>query len=305
MSELACLVSPGRNIVLVFNGTQHTISTDHPSHGLVKEMLQEYQQTGEIDLDDLELACNARKQLEQYVAPLSSGDKVAEVIGDELYYGGVPMHNTLSSRILDLMNEGFAIDYMLRFVERLMQNPSFSSREELLDFLGNRNMPITEDGCFLGYKRVTVYNGADFIDENGKPVTAGDYVSITSGPKGQVRNNIGDTPTMERGMVDDNRENHCSKGYHVGGMDYVSSFGAYHANPIVIVKVDPADAVSVPTDSSFNKLRTCSYEVMGKYQGDLEGSVWTSDASQSVNLHSVEWDDDGYMHEEVDHDEWW
>jgi hypothetical protein len=38
--------------------------------------------------------------------------------------------------------------------------------------------------------------------------------------------------------------------------------------------VNPRDAVSVPTDSSHQKLRTCRYEVVGLYQGELKRPMY-------------------------------
>ena len=59
-------------------------------------------------------------------------------------------------------------------------------------------------------------------------------------------------------------------GLHAGALNYVASYGSVESNDrIVIVKINPADVVSVPSDCNCEKLRTCRYEVVGEYQGEL------------------------------------
>jgi hypothetical protein len=53
---------------------------------------------------------------------------------------------------------------------------------------------------------------------------------------------------------------------HAGSLSYATGFGPTH----VIVKIDPADVVSIPTDCSCQKLRTCAYEVVALCQGKME-----------------------------------
>ena len=55
---------------------------------------------------------------------------------------------------------------------------------------------------------------------------------------------------------------------HVGSLEYATTFGSSD-RIVVIVEVDPADIVSVPSDCEFQKLRTCRYKVVGKYEGPL------------------------------------
>jgi hypothetical protein len=66
---------------------------------------------------------------------------------------------------------------------------------------------------------------------------------------------------------------------HVGSLEYVRGFacgyGTEGGDRIVIVKVNPADVVSVPYDCQNQKVRTCKYEVLREYTGPLpeyEGS---------------------------------
>ncbi|CAM6053339.1 unnamed protein product [Sphagnum tenellum] len=50
-------------------------------------------------------------------------------------------------------------------------------------------------------------------------------------------------------------------------MSYLPSYGSSDGNTIVIVKIDPADVVSVPVDYNCAKMRICRYEVLSAYEG--------------------------------------
>ncbi len=250
MTTVAHIVSNDGVISLMLDGQSHSVNDEHPNYEGIKQALREKDYPGLRSLIDIP------KALTQF----ASAGKV-EVSGGEVLYGGKPLHNTITTRILELMDGGFPFKPMLRFLENLMENPSSQSVSELYDFLQNRNLPITEDGCFLAYKG-TRSDGTDVYT-------------------GEVDNSVDAVIEMPRNKVDDNRSNTCSFGYHVGAMEYVSG---YCTERVIIVKVNPRDAVSVPTDHSAQKLRVCRYEVLDLYQGELAGPLYMADGS--------EWDDD-------------
>ena len=45
---------------------------------------------------------------------------------------------------------------------------------------------------------------------------------------------------------------------------------------MMLVEINPADVVSIPTDCQFQKLRTCKYKVVGEYEIDLNDPVYAS-----------------------------
>jgi hypothetical protein len=97
---------------------------------------------------------------------------------------------------------------------------------------------------------------------------------------------------MTRSKVDDNRSVGCSQGLHAGALNYVASYGNVDAgDKIVIVKINPKDVVSVPSDCNHEKLRTCQYEVVGEYQGEL-----------LKPLYSANFNDDDYHDDEDEYD---
>jgi acyl carrier protein len=65
--------------------------------------------------------------------------------------------------------------------------------------------------------------------------------------------------------VDDVADNHCSYGLHFCSQSYLQKFGG---DRIVILKINPRDVVSIPTDYNHAKGRCCRYEVIGELAGD-------------------------------------
>ena len=72
---------------------------------------------------------------------------------------------------------------------------------------------------------------------------------------------------MDRNLVDDNPESHCSSGLHFCSESYLQSFGGA-SNPVMILKINPADVVSIPTDYNGAKGRCMKYEVVAEVDGD-------------------------------------
>lgn len=181
-----------------------------------------------------------------------------QVEGGVVTYKGTPVQNTLTDMIVDMSEEGEDPEYMVHFLDNLMENPSKRAVDELYDFLANRGMPLTEDGCFLAYKSVQ----SNFLDK---------YSSTFDNSVGQVHE-------MPRNQVDDNASNTCSKGFHVGAFAYAGPGGWYnnHNDRVMLVKINPRDAVSVPSDHSAQKLRVCRYEVIAEHEStkELDEVVW-------------------------------
>jgi len=270
------IISDSGTITVSANGKLFTFANDHINYKLVKEALKKN------DLDAIPKLADIPKTVQEF-----TGENIM-VQNGVVMYKGKPLNNNLTNRILTLMNEGFPFAPMLKFLENLMQNTSFHSIKELYNFLVHRNLPITEDGCFLAYKAVKL----DFMDWH----------------TGTVNNEIGVViPRIERNEVDDNWRLDCGSGYHVGAMEYVDNF---HRNEghIMIVKVNPKDVVSVP-EGECTKCRTTFYEVVGEMQEEeLIRHVYATTSTSyqpSMPNSMASQQDEGWSDEDEEDDDGW
>jgi hypothetical protein len=175
------------------------------------------------------------------------------------------MNNGLATRMIGMLQDEFPIEPMVNFMENLMTNPSKRAVTELYGFLEKNNLPITPDGHFLAYKKVR-----------------NDYLDIHSGT---MDNSVGKIVEMERNEVDDNKDQTCSTGLHFCSQEYLPHFGGYESR-VVIVKINPADVVSIPSDYNNAKGRACRYEVIGEVGSNPKDEVEFDKPVQS-NANSV------------------
>lgn len=225
------------------NGKMHTIRNSHRNYDLVVEHLKE----GDHDEHLLEELCSVEVAARNY----TSGHDNVEVKWGQVFYKGSPVHNTLTEKLLGLMDLLLDVTPWVRFLENLMENPSYRSRESLYDFLEHFNAPITPDGCFIAFKRVR----EDFKDIHS----------------GKFDNSPGTVVTMQRSQVDDDNQRTCSAGLHVCADEYLKGYATGSGYRTVAVKVNPRDVVSVPYDYNFSKMRTCAYEVLNEVEArDIE-----------------------------------
>ena len=151
------------------------------------------------------------------------------------------MHGALAERVLSMHEQGFPIKPMILFIRNLRENPSNRAVSELYRFLEANDLPITNDGYFMAYKRV---------DENFK-----DQYTHT------IDNSPGAIISMPRNEVNDDCRQTCSHGLHFAGHNYISS---YAGTKLIAIKIHPRDVVSIPTDYNDSKGRCCRYEVISE-----------------------------------------
>jgi hypothetical protein len=174
----------------------------------------------------------------------------------DVTYEGEKLPDALAKRIISMAGKSEDPTPLFRFWEKLAENPSYRSVEQLWGFLDHRGIPITEDGNFLAYKAVR-----------------SNYLDIHSGT---VDNSIGSDHRMRRNLISDDPRTPCHKGFHVGALRYAQNFGS-DSRRIVICEVDPKDVVCVPYDSSQEKMRVCRYKVIGNHGAKLPSTTITKD----------------------------
>lgn len=175
------------------------------------------------------------------IADAVVGNSRITVRDNIVFFGDQVVDNVLSAKILDILNEDLDLEPWIKFAENCYANPSKFAQEELYLFLEKAELPITPDGCFIAYKRLR----ADFTDVYS----------------GRFDNKVGSVVIMPggRAAVDDRRHVTCSRGLHFCSKGYLDSFGG----PIlVLVKINPADVVSIPSDYHDTKGRCWRYEVV-------------------------------------------
>ena len=177
------------------------------------------------------------------------------VQGTEVLYKDNVVRGYLVDRILFFMRElPNQAERLLAFAENLYQNPDAAVIEQLYKFLEHKNMPTTDDGCFLAYKGI----GADYYSHS-----SGD-IKVLKGKVqgGRIWNGVGAHIRVARPDVCANPNVACSSGLHVGSWEYANGFkGDGH---LMVVKVNPKHVCSVPTDCSWQKCRACEYEVIAE-----------------------------------------
>ena len=258
------------NLTVILKNKAHQVIPDHTNYKLILEALPTATEDELLELVDIEKA----------VATFSDGQ--VSIVNGKVMFEGEEVHGSISKRIIEFMSKGLPFQPLVKFLENLMENPSMQSQQELYDFLEHENLPITEDGCFLAYKAVN----SDFKDKW----------------KGTFDNKVGQVCEMRRAKVDDNRKVGCSQGLHAGALNYVANYGNVDAGDnIVIVKINPEDVVSVPSDCNCEKLRTCKYEVVGLYQGELPKPLYKAEFEADSYV-----DEDEYstVYDEYDDNYW-
>jgi hypothetical protein len=188
---------------------------------------------------------------------------------------GTVVTGMLSEKILSIMSDGNSPRPYVKFLENIWDNPSHRSREQLFSYIERHGFLITDDGCFISYKGIS----------NGKSLAGGTAFVDGVMVKGKIPNRVGSVITMPRHQVSDDPNVACHQGLHAGAWAYANMWG----DDVVKVKINPANVVSVPADSSQQKLRTCEYEVLSvtKRELDYSGHYYAYTAEDMRNAHSA------------------
>ena len=227
------------------------------------EILREAQETGDLD--------TLKRLLDPTTGLNAEFDGTGiEIRKPSVLYRGKRIVGHLEARLLDIIDSGLDVNPWKVFVERIYANPSGIARDELALFFEGGSLPITPDGCFLAYKLVR-----------------DDYLDVHSGT---FDNSVGQLVEMPRNEVDDDRNRTCSAGLHFCSKDYLPIFGGWNrasARRVMVLKIDPADVVSIPADYSNTKGRTWRYEVVGEieFADDAERAEWGLPAVPVVSVY--------------------
>lgn len=212
-----------------------------------------------------------------------------------LYFDGEEIDNALSQQVARFLSEGVENwKPLVKFFENVQTNPSEHSREQLYGWLKASDFSITDDGLIVGYKGVQKLADGGFVSCNaGRAIVDGEVKT------GQIPNYKGAVVEMPRNEVTFDPAIGCSQGLHVGTYDYAESFAR---GALLEVHVNPRDVVSVPSDSSQQKMRVCRYTVIDTIEQPYTSSVifaYDDDDDWDAYNGDEDWEDDesGYDHD--------
>lgn len=248
------------NITVNYDGQTHIVPrTDSLAQKLIQALREQR-------VDDIPNLVSAAKRIERF----SKGKFVVD--GGEIFVNGVAVPPVLGNKIVKFSNEGLPYQPLVKFAENLQKNPSFRAVNELFQFLEKNDHPITENGCFIAYKKVR----SDFKD-------------IYSG---KFDNSPGTVVEVPRNQVDEDSARTCSHGLHVANWDYAHNQYGSSEDTMLEVEVNPADVVAIPSDYNQSKMRTCRYLVLGVVDREHSSDVAYRVVNQDVADRYVEEEED-------------
>lgn len=245
----------GKRTVTVFDPNDGTVTVhdDHPKFSEIVRIASEPQWdtlSRDTAIDEIKELADVRKVVERALQSLSHDVKVE---GNRVLYRGEPVGGLIEDQILANLDDDRPRVWkrLVRFLEKLQQNPNEASREQLFSFLEEHGLVITAEGNFVAYKGTR--GAPDY-----RSVHAGG--GIVDGVKvDQVTNAIGSVVEYDREKVNSDSSVSCAEGLHVGSYDYAQGWSS---GGFLTCSVDPADVVSVPVDSNAAKVRVSKYQVV-------------------------------------------
>lgn len=170
------------------------------------------------------------------------------VADGKVFIAGEELPKSLGDRIVRFANEGFDFQPLVLFWENCKLNPDPRAKTDLYAFLEHNGIPITSDGCFIGYRAIR----HDWLDKHTKTMS----------------NAVGNVVKMNRADCDSNPDQTCSRGLHVAAFNYArnhfGSFGLDQSDRLIDVKVNPKDVVAIPKDYNGEKMRVCEFTVVAE-----------------------------------------
>ncbi len=251
------LILPNAVVVTSNDGSPISIDNKHPNYDTVVTMLTTSTVPSYDELMDL------MQPVREYRKALSTSAFYENDAGNVcIDISGYPfvLPSTLQHEVLRIHRANGNLNPLQAFVTRLAANPDKDVHNQLYGFISACGLTLTEEGYFLAYKKVR-----------------GDYLDIYTGT---MDNSPGQTLEMPRFAVEKNPNRTCSAGLHFAAWGYLQHYGASEGTRIVILKIDPADVISIPSDYNNMKGRACKYKVLKEIDvpEELKSTpVWNDD----------------------------
>jgi hypothetical protein len=199
-------------------------------------------------------------------------------------------HNVYFSEILSLavppvllemmkQSDEYKLDCLINYFRLLALNPDPNIVEKITDYVVRGQFKISNLGFLVGYKKVTSRSNTSqsYIKESGdhfynilesnKTIEYSDLIDkceFTDSHTKRMTIKNGHLITMARKDCDNNPNNGCSTGLHIGTYSYSSSFSG---NVLLLCLFSPSDIANLPLAEP-NKLRASAYIPLGILEGD-------------------------------------
>ena len=219
-------------ISVYFGTVTKTVARTDPNFSRLIDMLKP---TSKATTEDILAFLDPARRIKRHACGLF------DVCNGGVYIAGERTPDLFSKRALEMADLGLDVRPLVALWANIKRNPDPVAVKDLYTFLDRRQHPITSDGCFIAYKRVT----DDFKDHYTR----------------SIDNSVGATTSMPRSAVDCNPANTCSRGLHVASLEYARDSYCSGSGRLIAVKVNPANVCAIPPDYQMTKMRTCGYEV--------------------------------------------
>ena len=289
---MVAYIATESTITVILDGKYRTIQVKSKAHrNDVIKALEKYKKSKQTKID--------KESIEAFLAPIKriglESDNRLELDESEnkLYLKGTTqaIEPGLADKILDFLDNGLPIEPLIKFWESCLRNPHFVAVTELFAFLERNDLPITDDGAVLGYKKLN-FTGRTHLPENfhelfvdpkgkirritGEEVdgkTALDYLTFIDAinnpdmvdvHSGTIHQKVGGIVKIDRVKFGElERRQACGDGLHVGAFGY-----GFPGNVRVMVKVLPEDVIACNPHEQ--KLRTCKYQIITFVESEKE-----------------------------------
>lgn len=231
MSQVLASLITDLTISFFANGRVYHVQSDHPSYAEVRRRLGSGDKEAEplIELADIKVVLQkAGLEFDEH---------------NELTYGGKGLHHMWAEKIMKFRAEGLDFQPIFNALESLLRNPTQYAIERFPIFAERNQFGFLADGRVGAFK---------YVDANFRDCYSGCF-----------DNSPGQIVAMDRDDCNDDPNETCSNGLHVGALEYVRKWGGSDSNKrVMFVAFWPEDVVAVPTDYNGTKMRVCRYEVL-------------------------------------------
>jgi len=134
LSPAATITGDG-NISAFINGKQYSIANDHANYKALIQAIREKKWEEFVKLSTIAQQLKEFVEVAENKIDKDSNFKKLEINDGIVYYYGEILQNELTDRIVQFMKEDLPFEPLLRFLEKLLDNPSKRALDELIKFL--------------------------------------------------------------------------------------------------------------------------------------------------------------------------